>query len=296
MNFAILGPGAIGSLWATSLHDAGHQVSLLSRSSQQEIAIALDQQETIRFSNNQMDQLQQSDVLLVTVKAFQVATAMAPLQQHLHQDTIIVLLHNGMGTAERVRRQFPDNPLLLATTTHGAYKPSTQQVKHTGRGQTQIGAFNTRGQQCDFMAEVLNHALPEVIWNPEIERALWNKLAINCAINPLTAIEQCPNGALAGAEYRAKIEAIVKEVAAVMTHEMFNIDERELLKQVTNVIEATAANLSSMNRDIFYQRQSEIDFITGHLIHVAKQHQIEVPYNQSLYQAIKQIEASWTTP
>ncbi|MDN3684311.1 ketopantoate reductase C-terminal domain-containing protein [Vibrio sinaloensis] len=48
-----------------------------------------------------------------------------------------------------------------------------------------------------------------------------------------------------------------------------------------------------MQQDIFHQRQSEIDFITGYLLHKAQQHGISTPTNSALFKHIKQIEQSW---
>ena len=59
---------------------------------------------------------------------------------------------------------------------------------------------------------------------------------------------------------------------------------------VLPVIEATSENYSSMHQDIFHNRPSEIDFITGYLLQRAKAHNIPAPVNQTLFQKIKQIE------
>jgi 2-dehydropantoate 2-reductase len=49
-----------------------------------------------------------------------------------------------------------------------------------------------------------------------------------------------------------------------------------------------------MHQDIYNKRQSEIDFITGYLLDIAQQNQLAVPQNATLFQHIKQIEASWS--
>ncbi|MHC0043840.1 2-dehydropantoate 2-reductase [Vibrio campbellii] len=294
MNILILGPGAVGSLWATKFKLAGHNVSLWGRSSNSEQLLQLDDNPAINFSNQHIPSVQNADLIVVTVKAWQVDGAIEPLLPYISEDTIIMLMHNGMGTAPLLEAKLPDNPLIVATTTHGAYKPTKEQVLHTGQGNTQLGGFNAKGAQCDFLAEVMNHTLPEVNWNPNINAALWTKLAINCAINPLTAIHQCKNGELAAPEFATKLANITYELVEVMNKEEIEVDFDSLYATIMQVVNATAANYSSMRQDVFHQRRTEIDFITGYLLQAAEKHHISTPENAKLYQRIKQIEQSWT--
>ncbi|ALR14817.1 2-dehydropantoate 2-reductase [Vibrio natriegens] len=294
MNIVILGPGAIGSLWAIKLKQAGHHVSLWSRSSETQLSLQLDDSVGDTFLNNHLLSVKSADLIVVTVKAWQVEEAISPLLGHIHPDTIVMLMHNGMGTAQRVSESLKNNPIVLATTTHGAYKPCEQKVLHTGHGNTQLGGFNNLGEQCQFLQEVMHHALPEVGWNPNINAALWTKLAINCAINPLTAIHQCKNGALAQQEFQDTLRNITRELVEVMNKEGLDTEFDNLFGVIMQVVNATAENYSSMRQDVYHQRRTEIDFITGYLLQTAEKHHIETPENLSLYQRIKQIEKSWT--
>ncbi|KDO13190.1 2-dehydropantoate 2-reductase [Vibrio metoecus] len=294
MNIVVLGPGAVGSLWALHLHRAGHQVALWSRQSQPTLELQLDDGEPVLFSNQNRDTLTNADLLLITVKAWQVEAAVLPLLPHLNRDTILLFMHNGMGAIEAINESLIHFPVLLATTTHGALKTTLHQVCHTGFGQTQVGPFNALGARCDFIADVLQHALAPVTWNPEIRQALWHKLVVNCAINPLTAIHQCSNGALDAPEFAPTIAAILDEVTAVMRAEAVNCDETALRDLVYQVIRATAANRSSMHQDVFHQRPTEIDFITGYVVRKGEQHGIATSVNNQLYQQIKTLEQSWS--
>ncbi|MCK6262548.1 2-dehydropantoate 2-reductase [Vibrio sp. ZSDE26] len=293
MNIVVLGPGAIGALWASHLKSSGHNVSLWGRSSTEQTVIQLDDSPEQSFPNQNAQALHEADLLLVTVKVWQVKSAFTPLLSSISKDCIIVFMHNGMGAVDELKAELSPFPVLLATTTHGALKTSSSKVSHTGKGATQIGPYNAQGARCEFITEVLNHSLPSVQWNSDIEKALWQKLAINCAINPLTAIEQCNNGQLAESRYQASLAAVIQEVTSVIQAEEITLSYDELHKTVAVVIEATKTNYSSMRQDIFYQRKSEIDFITGYLLKTAKRHHINTPENDKLYQAIKQIESSW---
>ncbi|KKX75237.1 2-dehydropantoate 2-reductase, partial [Vibrio parahaemolyticus] len=51
MNILILGPGAIGSLWATEFQLAGHQVSVWGRTSELQHSLALDDSPAMDFPN-----------------------------------------------------------------------------------------------------------------------------------------------------------------------------------------------------------------------------------------------------
>ncbi|UPR33533.1 2-dehydropantoate 2-reductase [Vibrio cyclitrophicus] len=293
MNITIVGPGSIGSLWAIKLLQAGHNVSLWSRSSDTSTDLSLDEQTSLSFSNNNIEKLSASDLVIVTVKAWQVKEATTPLLQYLDPDTILMFMHNGMGAVDEIATQIDVHPVVLATTTQAAFKPDRNSVSHTGLGQTQLGAFNLKGQQCTFLVNVLEHALPAVSWNPEIKTALWTKLAINCAINPLTGLEQIKNGELADKRFEDILSSIVKELTQVMQAEGIACSFDELEASVKQVIQATAQNNSSMKQDMFYQRKTEIDFINGYLIKTALKHQIDVPVNQRLFAQVKEQENRW---
>lgn len=293
VNIVILGPGAIGTLWATKLSLSGHNVAVWSTSNDHHLSLQLDELPPIQFDNRDIVSIEQADLLLVTVKAWQVKSVLEPLKAHIAPETMITLMHNGMGTADWACDTFPGNPLLLATTTHGAFKPTKHQVMHTGLGLTQIGGVNRSGKQCHFLQPVLQHALPEVTWCDNIEHALWSKLAVNCAINPLTAIFQVKNGELASEQYKNQLINVIEEVFQVMNACSIPVEKSTLESTVHQVIRATAENFSSMKQDIYYQRKTEIDFITGYLLKQAKIHNIQAPENQALYTQIHHIEQSW---
>ncbi|MDR9830188.1 2-dehydropantoate 2-reductase [Vibrio sp. FNV 38] len=293
MNITIVGPGAVGCLWAYHLATRGHHVSLWGRETRTEKQIQLDQQPGMTLAYNQTLELQNSDLVLVTVKAWQVEEALNPLAAEIHSDCIVMLMHNGMGTADWLLERFPNNPLLLATTTHGALRLSDAIISHTGKGVSHIGALNPKGKQCQFIEAVFAHCLPDVNWCEDIHQALWNKLAINCAINPMTAKYAIRNGELAQDIYQHELIQVVGEVQQVMQAEGILISLESLQEKVDTVVRLTANNWSSMQQDIEHRRHSEIDFISGYLLDRAQAHQLELPYNQALYNHILHVEQSF---
>lgn len=308
MNISIIGLGAIGSLWAYHLHQAGHNVNVWTRqphaSSHSSLALQLGENPVIHLAHNNSQALAESELVIVCVKAWQVQEAILPLLTILtpigkKPDTILLFLHNGMGAVDLIAQHINAYPVVIATTTHASIKlkapiadqdqqglDNLHQVQHTGIGQTQIGAYNQQGQRCSFLAAVLGHALAPVYWHEHIEQALWNKLAINCVINPLTALLQSQNKVLIQPQYQPQLKLILLEVANVMQAEGVLTNIEPLEQMVTQVINATAENYSSMQQDLFYRRPTEIDFITGYLLKIAAKHHIKTPQNQALYEKI----------
>ncbi|PSV55435.1 2-dehydropantoate 2-reductase [Photobacterium sp. GB-1] len=296
VKITILGAGAIGSLWAIALQPQ-HDVQVWTRSSITRYPLTFQslsgKVRTYCFDANHIDHLQQSDLLLVTVKSFQVITALHPLINDLSARCKIVIMHNGIGSHDAVKQLFPKHTIYYATTSHAALKTAESTLRHTGLGQTFIGPLSSVISTDNSIADMFNQALSPCYWQDDIMEPLWKKLAINCAINPLTAINQCTNGELANEGYQAQLIQICNEVTLVMRAEGYRIKNGELYQQALTVIKATADNYSSMNRDVFYQRPTEIDYITGYLIHQAKIFDIAVPVNTQLWQTITSMESSY---
>lgn len=295
MKIGIVGIGALGSLWATKLQQAGHDVLAITRDhSQRCISIALDEQAEFEIPANDLTQLSTCQAIIITVKSTQVKQAIEPLFDHLTPNIPLIFLHNGMGALDQLSEQWRQHPLFLATTTQAAFKPNSQQVKHTGIGQTLIGPYRETEKltaQLKSIIQALDSALPKVMWHNQINDALWKKLAINCVINPMTAIYQCKNGELLQAQYKTEVDNLINECHQVMQASGQSQSLSELSTTIKQVMLATGENFSSMQQDIHHQRATEIDFITGFLLNQAQRHNIEIPNHQCLFQKIKQLEA-----
>ncbi|OBT06562.1 2-dehydropantoate 2-reductase [Vibrio sp. UCD-FRSSP16_10] len=293
MNICILGAGAIGSLWACYLHKAGHNVSLWTKGDEPSIALSLDDQPTMTFKANQTTHLSDADLVLIAVKAWQVQSATQPILPFIKPSCTLLFTHNGMGVIQALLPQLNKYNVLFATTTHGALKQSQSKLKHTGYGRTTIGQLNQYGTDVSrSITEVLHQALSPVYWDDNIQQALWNKLAINCCINPLTAIRNCRNGELSDPITLAFIDSLCLEISSVINAQGLICKREALFEQVQQVIQATKDNYSSMHQDIYHGRVTEIDYITGYLIQRAQAHNLNVPLNEKLFKQIKQQEAS----
>ena len=303
MQLGILGVGAIGQLLAQQLAAAGLEPWLLPRANTPPLAEQGEEQVyTLELGDQSLQtsficlaqdssKLKQLDLLLVTVKAYQVEAALEPLLPKLHPDCRILLLHNGLGPHQSLAAKLNGRPLSLGTTSQGALKLSSNHIRQTGSGLTQIGDL-IGAPMPEAMKTVLLNAIPGSQWSDTILEALWQKLAVNAVINPLTAIHRVNNGALAAPEFEGTICAILDELLQVAKQEGIALTFDALHARVKEVIRLTAANYSSMYQDLKHGRKTEIDYINGYLQQCAEQYGLTLPINSELVAQIKALESN----
>jgi len=289
MKITVLGCGALGQIWLAALDARGHEVQGWLRVPQPYCSVNVISLDGTAINKtwiaNDPVFLADSDLLLVTLKAWQVSETMKNLQSVLPANCPILLLHNGMGTLDELRSL--QQPLLRGITTHAAKRDGTV-IVHVAAGITHIGPASQAAERFSDLAEVLHQALPDVAWHNNVASATWQKLAVNCVINPLTVQYDCPNGELL--HHQTEVTALCNEVAMVMEREGQHTSREALLDYVMDVIRTTAANTSSMLQDIRAGQRTEIDYITGYVIRRARAQGLSTPENSRLYEMIKRKE------
>ncbi|KFZ36401.1 hypothetical protein HR45_16395 [Shewanella mangrovi] len=295
MKIAILGAGAIGQLLAHQLATAGSKPVLLVKANQVEVdtPFVIEQQDGRKLRHFESycvtdAQLPEVELVIVTLKAYQVTAALMAWLPKLPKQCHILLLHNGIGTHLELASRLAHHGLSLGTTSQAALKITPHTIKQTGTGITQFGHY-CGTPISDELQQLLLTAIPDSCQVEHILTALWHKLAINAVINPLTAIEDIPNGALAAEKYQYTISAILAELMQVAELEGIELDGQFIAGRVKQVIELTADNYSSMHQDVAFQRPTEIDYINGYLVKRAQAHGIQLFHNQQLWQQIQQL-------
>lgn len=288
-TWTVVGEGAIGLLAAARLSQAGYPLQLHRRCAGAFDFLFKSGQHQRSISAPAQLQLPYSYVLL-PVKAFAVLDAIKQLLPLLAEDAQLVLSHNGMGTIEQLLPLLkPKQGLWFLTTSHGAFKADEHTVVHSGVGQSVLGPLNQAALlQQQQVEHAMQAALGPLEMTTDILPALWQKLAVNAVINPLTALHQCKNGELSLPHYSAAIGLLLQEFVQVATASGQDFSLDAIQSRVIQVINQTAENYSSMQQDFAKGRRSELDYITGFLLRQAEQYQLQLPAHQALYQLLLQ--------
>ncbi|HEX4940296.1 MAG TPA: 2-dehydropantoate 2-reductase [Candidatus Kapabacteria bacterium] len=302
-DWHILGPGAIGSLFAWHLAEAGSSVRLLTRHPGESARlITLDDHTASPHTSAtrafHVDHQDDTPIrrLLVTVKAHQTTAALESIRHRIDSRSLILFLQNGMGTWDCAKTLFPATRWLVGTTTEGAWRAADRHIVHAGRGETWIGSLNPAWTND---AEQLVDTLKNTRFHPghdaQILQRLWRKLAVNCAINPLTVLFDCRNGELLQKPAALRqMEAVCVEVERVMGAALGGVTVEPLFPLVRTVAEKTGANHSSMLQDYRRGQPTEIEFITGYLVAEGRRLGIDTPENAGILDAIRGLNPHWS--
>ena len=287
----ILGAGSLGTLWATRLARAGLPVRLILRDIDRlhDYATAggltLVEQgiaSTYVIPGETPDSPGPIRRLLVACKAYDAESAVAAVAHRLAPDAELILLQNGLGSQEAVAALVPQVRCISASSTEGAFRDGDWRVVFAGHGYTWLG--DAGHPVAPIWLDDLEAAKIPHEWSADILTRLWRKLALNCAINPLTVLHDCRNGGLQ--QHHCEVATLCAELTELLERCGQPAAADNLQQEVERVIHATAANFSSMYQDVVNRRRTEISYLLGHACKVAQRHQISLPHLQQLQQRL----------
>lgn len=296
MRIAIIGSGALGSLFAARLSLVA-EVTMVGTWAAQLAAIEaggltlLAPEGPLRAPLRVVRdpaKASPADVALILVKSYQTERAARFAATALAGEGFALTLQNGLGNREIVAATLGSERALSGTTSEGATVVRPGVVRHAGRGltyvarpegdQEQVGALATLFEEAGFVTRLV----------ADVERLLWDKLAINAAINPLTALLEVPNGFLIENDRaRSVMEQAALEVAAVARALGITLADDESVRRARAVVLATAGNRSSMLQDVESGRPTELEAITGAVVSRAEGAGVAVPVNTALLRLLR---------
>ncbi len=293
MRTVVLGAGATGSLFGARLVAAGESVLLVGR--REHVAtvrahgLAIEGVAPGRFRLDAAERLPNDgpvDLVLVTVKSFDLPTAMEALGR-IRSPTPTALLGNGLGleaTAVRSLRdagwERPERYVARAIHTVPATLLGAGRVRASGSGDVVVPTPETAGpaeRTVRLLLDLFGRVGIPIRTTATFEREVWRKVIVNAAINPLTALHGVTNGRLAETSLHAEARQLLEEAVAVAQAEGTAIGLEEAVADLERVVRATAENRSSMLQDLERGRPTEIAAISGEILRRGERHGRSLP-------------------
>ncbi len=204
MKIAIVGSGAMGSLYGAYLHKSGEEVYLINKWKEHintinKVGLVIEEgDKKLKFYpkavTNSKD-ISIVDLAIVFVKSTKTEEAILENKNIIGENTYVLTLQNGYGNGEKIEKYINKNRIIVGTTGEGCTTIKAGYIKHAGSGDTYIGMFS--GKE-DNILKRLENILNNSGFNAHIckdpRELIWDKLIINIGINAITAILGIKNG------------------------------------------------------------------------------------------------------
>ena len=299
MKIGIVGAGAIGLTFATALARVHDVVVLARRAAVAETivrdGIEIDAGGEVRHvavrTTTDATSFADRDAVIVAVKTYATAEALAPLRNVLPPHALIATVQNGIDNAQVVRQALPGARVIAGSTTQGAVLLGDARVRTVNRGATAFARDDAATPTSDDLAGAFAAAGLDAHVADDVDLLLWRKLVVVAAINPLGALTGNTNGAVVtDADLVPPARALAAEAAAVARAE--GVDLGDAWAALEAAARATAANRNSMLQDLEAGRPTEIDAISGAIVRRARARGIPVPMTETVLRLVRARERS----
>jgi len=322
-HIVILGAGSIGCYVGGCLTYSGANVTLIGRERlQKQLSehgmLLTDWQgrkhhlntEQISFSTNEQT-LAQADIILVTVKSGDTESAAKAIATHLNTNALVISFQNGISNADVLKQYLPNITVLKGMVPFNVF--------NKGNGHFHCGtegnlAIEDSKKFTDDLVNLLSEAnLPVDLYN-DLTEIQWSKLIMNLnnAVNALSGVPLVNQldalvNQLDNKLYRKTMAKVIKEALEVLKAANITLVRNGkvipallpyiltlptwLFKRVARaMLKIDPDARSSMYEDLTLHRKTEIDYLNGEIIALAKLHNINTPVNTTIVQLIKQAE------
>lgn len=301
MNVLVFGAGALGSVFGGFLARAGNDVVLVGRpwhlDAVAEAGLVIEgiwgthRVSYARVARSTADLDGPFDLILVTVKSYDTATAAEAIRRLVGGGTLVVSLQNGLGNAEVLAAGVGRDRCAAGRVIFGAEITEPGRVRVTVcADDVVIGpAFPGAGRALHAsiaraVAAIREAGIPCRAVE-DVQPYIWAKAFYNCALNPLGALLGTDYGSLSDSPHtRVIMDHIIREAFAVARARGVGLpwsDADAYLRDFyTRMLPPTRDHRPSMLQDLERGRRTEIDALNGRIVTYGRESGIPTPYNE----------------
>ena len=280
MRYGVIGTGAIGGYYGAKLAHAGQELHFLFRSDYEYVKQHGLQVDSCDGSFHLDDinaylhteDMPKCDVVLVCLKSVNNGKLQSLLPPLLHDDTLVVLIQNGIGVEEDVQKMFPDVQLAAGLAFICSAKSEPGRVNHQCYGSINLANYSCKDEA--LMQAVVDEFRQAGIETGLVEynEARWKKAVWNMPFNGMTvALHTQTDMLLKNKSTRQLIREQMMEVVSAAQHlGVKNLDEAFVDKMIDMTDNMTPYS-PSMRLDYDFHRRMEIYYLYTRPLEIARE-------------------------
>ena len=292
--------GAIGGFYGAKLAHAGKEVHFLSHSDYQyvkEHGLQVDSCDG-SFHLPQINaygaasDMPKCDVVLIGLKTVNNHLLPELLPPLLKEDTLVVLIQNGIGVEEDVQKMFPEVQLAAGLAFICSAKTEPGRVNHQCYGYINIGNYSCKQQE--KIDEVVDDFRKAGVDANEVEylEARWKKAVWNMPFNGMTVALNTQTDILLQHPSTLQLikDQMMEVIEAAQACGVKNIDESFAEKMIYNTVHMTPYS-PSMKLDFDFKRPMEINYLYTRPIEKAREAGYQMRKLEMLEQELRFLES-----
>ena len=296
-NVAMVGLGAIGTVFARHIIKTAESFAVVAGGSRGEKIRQNGQ--TINGEHitpnvvNPNDTNWKADLVIFTVKNYQLEQAIEDVKNIVTKDTILLTIINGVSARDRIKSFYPDNTVLYGLCSTDAERDKTGGIYCSYEGQIKFGnADNTvMSPEVKAVKELFDASGIDSEAPKDMMRALWYKFMVNVSVNQLSAVTHSGYGGFVKIpELNNALRQVMGEVITLANKMGINITQSDAEEHINDMSGSDPDGMTSMLQDVVSKRKTEVDYFAGTMIQLGKKYNVPTPWNDRLYLLIKTIE------
>jgi 2-dehydropantoate 2-reductase len=299
MRIAILGAGGIGGYYGGLLARAGHDVTFIARGAHlaalQHGGLRVESVhgdfiiETTRATDDPA-QVGPVDLILVTVKSYDLEPAAEAARPLLGPQTVALPLLNGLDAADRLVARLGEGPVLAGMTHISSSIAAPGLIRQVSplRRITLGERDGTVSPRAERIRDVLAASEIEAILTPAIEVALWDKFLFIASISGICCLARQPIGPVINIpETRGLYLDALREIEALAQARQVGLAS-DVVEQTLRLTESfDPQTRPSMLVDLQAGRRLELEAMNGTVVRYGQETGIPTPVHRVVYAALK---------
>lgn len=299
MKIAIVGTGAMGSVYAAILGDAGHEIWAVDRWAEHVEAMrthglrleGASGDRTVRVhATTEAADAGVCDLVIIATKALDVEAAAEAVRPLVGDETVVLPIQNGLGSADRIAGVLGEERVMIGVVGgFGASMVGPGHAHHNGWELVRLG--ERHGPATDrvrAVAQVWEDAGFRVGVYDDVDQLVWEKLLCNVTFSGTCSVLEWTIGeVLADPHAWSVAAACASEVFAVAQAKGIHLAFDDPVAYARAFGETIPGARPSMLLDVLAGRPCEIDVINGAIPPAARSVGLEAPVNATITALVK---------